>query len=745
MSQTNTFSQPKEPLTSTPSRSPPSEALAMLAETVRRLRAEVAATPDPARQARLLAEIGECQEREGDDPGATRDYLAAYAADASFGEPLEGLVRLLEKRRSLKNLGRLVDGMVAAATAPDERVRALLLKAAYLGDVAGQLPEALETAKAAASVLDAPAGEQASAWLAVELLAGRSADAAMREEALGERVKFAADGAWRGLLLVDRARAFAAHDRIDEAIASLEEARALESEATWLATVELEALLRAHPADPDSDAVGVRAEAHAATLESLATMVQVATFDAARGDARGVPLWVRHPAYVVDAWMRAADERRAVGRLDLAAAMLDRASDTAIVGTMSAEDQAMVASLVAGRRIGLAEQLGDTAHAAAIAASRLALEQDPAQRAALALRVAEHAITEGNQSAALEALARAVEADPGSLPARAFQLDLLADGADGAAFATQLETFTEQFATDDARGRAFLLSAFVWGVRARDVAGAKAALSQAAMFGVSPTIIGRMALASIAGDAGWYEDATKRLLAAGGAEGEVVLLSIELFRLRGARGDGEGAAKVLHELGATAKGAWLGRVLEAFMPRLVGGERARTAVEELATLETDPELSRGLGLIAAMRAHAAGDEAGARRRLRELADRDPTDAVVGAYLADLDRAAGDHAAAARVASDAATASTDADRAAALRLEAAFERWREGDRVAAIEEMEAAMQGAPAAARLAVGWASWGVEPDSVDARRRAIERAEAAGLERDPRRLALERFALELG
>src|SRR5580692_5488975 len=647
MSQTNTFSQPKGPLTSTPSRSPPSEALAMLAETVRRLRVEVAATLDPARQARLLVEIGECQEREGDDPGATRDYLAAYTADPSFGEPLEGIVRLLEKRRSLKNLGRLVDGMVAAATAPDERVRALLLKAAYLGDVAGQLPEALETAKAAASVLDAPAGEQASAWLAVELLAGRSADAAMREEALGERVKFAADGAWRGLLLVDRARAFAAHDRIDEAIASLEEARALESEATWLATVELEALLRAHPPDPDSDAVGVRAEVHAATLESLATMVQVATFDAARGDVRGVPLWVRHPAYVVDAWMRAADERRTLGRLDLASAMLDRAGDTAIVGTLSAEDQAMVASLLAARRIALAEQLGDTAQAAAIAASRLAVEHDPGLRAALALRVAEHAITEGNQSAALEALARAVEADPGSLPARAFQLDLLADGADGAAFATQLETFTEQFATDDARGRAFLLSAFVWGVRARDVAGAKAALSQAAMFGVSPTIIGRMAraLASIAGDAGWYEDATKRLLAAGGAEGEVVSLSIELFRLRGARGDGEGAAKVLHELGATAKGAWLGRVLEAFMPRLVGGERARTAVEELATLETDPELSRGLGLIAAMRAHAAGDEAGARRRLRELADRDPTDAVVGAYLADLDRAAGEHAAA----------------------------------------------------------------------------------------------------
>jgi tetratricopeptide (TPR) repeat protein len=747
MSQTNTFSQPVEPLTSTPSRSPPTPALAMLAETVRRLRAEVAATSDPARQARLLVEIGECQEREGDDPGATRDYLAAYTADPSFGEPLEGLVRLLEKRRSLKHLGRLVDGMVAASTAPDERIRALLLKAAYLGDVAGQIPEALAAAREAADVLDAPAGEAAAAWLTVELLAGRGAELATRDAALAERVKFAADGTWRGLLLVDKARTLAARDRVDDAIAALEEARALDSEATWLATVELEALLRAHPADPDGEDAAARAEKHPATLEALATLVQVATFDAPRGDARGVPLWVRGPAHVVDAWVRAADERRALGRLDLAAAMLDRASDTAIVGTMPAEDQAMVASLVASRRIVLAEQLGDTALAAAIAAGRLALETDPAQRAALALRVAEHAITEGSYSAALEALMRAVEADPGSLPARAFQLDLLADGADGAAFATQLESFTEQFATDEARGRAFLLSAFVWGARARDAAGAKAALSQAAMFGVSPATVGRMAraLASIAGDAAWYEDATKRLLAAGGAEAEVTSLSIEMFRLRGARGDGEGAARVLRELGATVRGAWLGRVLEAFLPRLVGGDRARASVEELAALETDSDLSRGLGLIAAMRAHASGDATEARRRLRELADRDPTDAVVGAYLGDLDRAAGDHAAAARVASDAATAATDPDRAAALRLEAAFERWREGDRVAAVEEMEAALDGAPAAARLAVGWASWGIEPDSVDARRRAIERAQAASAGADPRRLALERFALELG
>src|SRR5665213_3704387 len=61
------------------------------------LRAEVGATTEKGRQARLHAEIGELEERAGDEPGAARDYLAAFNADPTFREPLEGLVRLLER------------------------------------------------------------------------------------------------------------------------------------------------------------------------------------------------------------------------------------------------------------------------------------------------------------------------------------------------------------------------------------------------------------------------------------------------------------------------------------------------------------------------------------------------------------------------------------------------------------------------------------------------------------------------
>ncbi len=769
MSQPTTFSQPPEPLTSTPSRipPPPAEAMAILAETVRRLRAEVAAATEPSRQARLLTEIGDAQERGGDEPAATRDYLAAYSADPSFREPLEGLVRLLEKRRSLKNLGRLVDALVTASTGPDERVRSLLMRAAYQGDVAGQVAEAQDTARDATAVEDAPAAERASAWLALEVLAGRTGDSVTRDAALHERVQYSADPTWRGLLLIDLARLRATRGEVDSALALLQETRATESQATWAATSQLLTLLRDHPGIAETDEARGRAALRADALEAIATLVDDATRDAAKGDAAGVPQWVRRPARVVDAWVRAAESRRQLGQLDRALKMLDRAVEAGGSDPALEDERRIAEGIVAGERIRIAEQLGDTAQAASVAEKLLASETDPGQRAALALRIAEHAGSQGNAAAALEALSRATESDPGCLPARALQLDLLADGADQAGFAAQLETFAEHLGTDEARGRSFLLAAYVWAVRAEDPAGAKAALSQAAMFGASQTTVGRLAraLASVTGDAAWYEDATKRLLAAGGGSereaGEATSLYVELFRLRAARGDADGAAKTLREMGVAPRGAWLARALEAFLPKRiptasdaapqVGGasDRARTAIEELASLETDPELSRGLSLVAAVRAHALGDVSAARKRLRELADRDPSEPIVAAYLSDLDRAAGDHAAAARVASDAATASSDAERAAALRLEAAFERWREGDRIAAIEEIEAALAGAPEAARLALGWASWGVDPDSIDARRRAIERAEQRptgnGEGGDPRRLALERFALELG
>jgi lipopolysaccharide biosynthesis regulator YciM len=730
--------------------------MAAIEGTVRRLRAELAASPDRPRQARLLAEIADLEERAGDEPAAARDYLASYNADATFREPLEGLVRLLEKRRSLKNLGKLLDALARAASTPDEKIRGLLMRASYQADVAADLSDAKAAAREATEVEGAPPIELAGAWLALEVLAGRIGDPATREEALAHRAQLATDSGWRALLLVDQARLSLAGGEADRGLALLDEARGLASEATWNSLTTLEAASRGRDASAGSDAR--RLEAHAAALEAMASLVEESLGDASRGEALGVPVWMRDPLRLVDLWLRAAEARRVGGRLEDAGKILDRSRDYA--ARLDGPEGAVAAAALAHARIRVAEQAGDRPLAARLAEQRLAVETDGGLAAALALRVAEQAASEGNAARALEALAKAIASDPGSLPARALQLDMLAEGADPAAFAAQLESFAEHLATDEARGRTFMLAAYVWALRASDVTGAKAALSQAAMYGVAPATIGRVArsLASIAGDAGWYEDATKRLIAAG-ADGEAMWLYVDLARARHARGDEEGAAKAVREMASVPKGTWLARVLEAYLPRAKAasvseidpeqtlsraGGRDQVAIEELAALETDPDLARGLSLVAATRSLQAGDPASARKRLRALVDGDASDSLATSFLADLDRGVADYSAAARTATEAALAADDAELASALHFEAAFDRWRGGDRKGAIEAFEAASHGAPDAARMALSWASRGVDVDTLEGRRHAIERALAHGTV-DRRALSLERFAAELG
>ena len=464
---------PAESLRSTPS-APPPRPFSEADETIRRLRAESGAVVDPARQARLLSEMAELEERVGDDAAAARDYLAAYEADPNFREPLEGVGRLLERRTSLRGLARFFfDALVEAAVTCDERVRALLVRAEHLVNVSADLASAQSSVREATAITDASAAEQAIAWLTLEVLAGRSGDTALRDQALAERARFAGDATWRALLLVDRARSASASDDVGGALRVLAEARAVESEASWLAAVAVEQTLRDHPAAVGTPSAREWLEQRVAALEGVAGLVQAALVDPVRGDALGVPHWVRDPGRAVDAWLRAAEERRAFGHIDGAAADLNRA--LFLVDRMERADARLAEAAVSNARIRLSEQMGDTALAAQLAARRLATEIDGPLSAALALRVAEHCAAEGDRSGALDALARAVANDPGSIPARALQLDILADAGDAPAFASQLEAFADHVGTDEARCRTFLVASYVWAARAGDAAGAKAA------------------------------------------------------------------------------------------------------------------------------------------------------------------------------------------------------------------------------------------------------------------------------
>ena len=121
---------------------------------------------------------------------------------------------------------------------------------------------------------------------------------------------------------------------------------------------------------------------------------------------------------------------------------------------MSGDEARVASGAVVAARIRIAEQTGDTA---ARRAPRGGAPRDREERrfaAALAMRVAEHAASDVDAPHALAALSRAIGSDPGCLPARALQLDMLADGPDAGAFAAQLESFADHLATDEARGRA---------------------------------------------------------------------------------------------------------------------------------------------------------------------------------------------------------------------------------------------------------------------------------------------------
>ena len=375
------------------------------------MRAELAATTDRPRQGRLLMQVAELEERIGDEPAAARDYLAAFNADPAFREPLEALVRLLEKRRSVKNLGKLIDAMVRAATAPEEKVRALLMQATYQADVTEDLVEAKRSAFEATAVEGAPAQELSSAWLVAEVIAGRAGDPEGRTAALAERSKHAAQPEWRALLLMDRARVAAAAGQVDEATALLKEARSLESAATFAATALLESITRDAAGGPEGRG---RAEALAEAIEEGAALAEQAALGDTLGDSLGVPRWARATPRLVDAWLSAADARERLGQLDRAAWTLDHA--LAFFRRGDGERDPLAEGALVTARMRVAGRAGDTELAAKLAEERLAGEKDGAIAAALAIRVAEHAIAQKDAPRALRALSQAVAGDPGMHP-----------------------------------------------------------------------------------------------------------------------------------------------------------------------------------------------------------------------------------------------------------------------------------------------------------------------------------------
>lgn len=692
------------------------------------LRAEEPLEQDASQRAILLHECGVLEEQKGNEAEALEAYLAAFDSDPEFGEPVEAVVRLLWKRRDRDaELLRLLESMVDLSQTPAESARALWELALYQLVVA-------EDADQARACFDQAVEQQpshAAAWLELELLAAKQGDVTLRMQALEARAGLTNDPTWQGLLLTEVARLCAEAGDVARASNLLDTAVALEGRARFLSRVVLEDVGR-RAEDPEL-------QAHA--VEGQAELITLALEDAEAAAASGVPAMLSTPVHAAEAWIRAGELRRRCGDAAAAVTALNAAAERL------GDDE-----LVARLRIAAADAAGDAHAAVTIAHEQLAKGLGGVAGSSLWVRVGRAAEVADDLEGALQAYGKALELDPQNLTALTLFTDLLALGDDPSMLARALEKTADATGDPAAQARGLITVAYVWSVRAMDIASGKAALARSVELGTSPERAHRLArsFAALAGDDAWYEEATAALHELVADPLEKSSLLFELGRIRMLRGDQEGAVSAFETLaGATAGdglegAAWLGRALATYAVGLGGGsadgKRDPGLFKRLSEVEPDVQLARGLLVVAAMHAARDGRRDEATAILTAEHEREPTDLVVALFLAELRRKGGDAVGAAAVLSAAAEASGEPALGGALQLEAGLTLWTAGERKEAIAAFENALVYAPSATNTMLSWALRAASPDDPEARLRAIELAEQS----DDDRLsgALERLGL---
>src|SRR5260221_539673 len=401
----------------------------------------------------------------------------------------------------------------------------------------------------------------------------------------------------------------------------------------------------------------------------------------------------------------------------------------------------------------VAVRLGDETLRRRALAARAILASDPAWRALLSIDVAKLHAAAGDTDAAVASLERALEAKTTSsfaaltelldIPAKAGRHELAARAFEGRAALIDrplagvvgggkpLEAAATHLGSEPLAAELFLLGADTAARSAGDPNAAKAALSQAAAAGASLEVVartGRM-LAALASDTAWFDEATRRLLATSPPESERPALWFELGRSRLLRGDVGGAAEAFSGLSSVPGGAWLGSVLRAYaLPRKDSeskGALGAKALESLSELLPDAELARALRMAAAIRFRLSGETDEAVAGLRGLHGEASTDLITATALSTLLRLGRESLDAADVLAECAKGLGDSTVAATLHLEAGIVRWLGGDRARALEAFDAAARLAPEAGSGLFAWALRAAQPNSVDARRRALDAAPA--------------------
>lgn len=680
---------------------------------IRRLRAESEASKSSLRRALLLHEIAELEERFADESAAARAELAAVNGAPQFREPLERLLTLVQQRHSHRNRSRLLERLVTVAGSTRERVRALLEKAAHYADTGDDLTLAKGALEQAREI----APDDSTVWFATELLAGQMNDQDLRGRALAERARLARHPTWKALLFIDYAGHAADAGTIDLALEALDQAIAQASAATALALSLKATLTRTEE----------RWSALGDALQEQARLVERALHEPAVAQQFGLPSHTLRAGVAADLSTRAALAYELAGERARAAELLAHSSKSYPddIGVLVAELRA-------------AERRGDEGLSARLSKALLDRGATGPAAAVLWLELAE-AHADAEPDVALDALGHALELDPDCSAARALELDLLGETGKLPRLARALESTAEQVTTKNAKLRFSLLAADVYARHCLDGVSARAVLSRCLEHGAPSGALAHLArsYATMTGDLPWFEQVSLELAGTDASDRERASLWFELARFYARANNASKTLAALNELARIPERAWLGTVLLAYFLEPAGAQPER-ALGRLSELVEDAELSRALRTAHALRLLRSQEVDEARAELRGLAETMLDDEVVASLLSELDRNAGDPAAAARTLERSAASQVDGSKSAAMYLEAALLWFRAGEREAALRVLEAAYALNEDCARALLKWTLTSVRPDDLAARARVLdlEQDSGSGVE------ALDRIAL---
>jgi hypothetical protein len=628
------------------------------------LREELSGVKSAEQKASLSYQLGVLEQLAGRDSLAVRQLLAAVNTLSHFKEPLERLIVVIERHRSFKNLPTLLEHLCRTAEGSEELSRAKLAQA-WCAMLHGH-DDATALPLAEAALTAAPSDP--AAMLTLELLARRGDDAAVLRRALEARLAAARDPAWAALLALEVAQLEAAAGEHDSAHARL--CAAAQADPFGSAFDEIVAL--SHRAG--------RSDWALAALDARATRILGALDETDLELGASLPRLSRGRTGALDALLSKARLEQGAGLGAEALRTLERAA-------VIEPDHPIVARLMLehARAIGR-DDLFEAATERELAAAPVATEA-----AALWLGLAESRARERRPTAALAALRQVLQLDPQCWLARARELDLLRELRDGHGEARALEQAARDLTDASARSRYWLLAAHAWARGAQLAAPARDALEQAHESGAPQTLIRRLerALAHLIGDREWYGAATRRLLATDLDDAERVGLELESWRHALLAGDAQAASERLSRLEALGGGRRAARLARAFDPDPQAADRARSALAELAELETDAQRSAALGWALALRTSRAAGHAAAIEELQRIHVRYPAAVAVAGTLSSWLRDASEPLRAAAVLRATAATLDDPAFASSLYVEAGLSCWWAGDREAARRDFDAA--------------------------------------------------------